>query len=184
MATKAAADILKEDTVIIPMDFEFDIFLSHSYHDAQVNMKRLLGIKAIMEELKYSVYVDWIIDNMSRETVTSQTASTLRRRMFHSRSLLFATSQTSHQSKWMPWELGYKDGQSSDGGDLGRVAILPLAQAKGYADYEGQEYLGVYPYVDRTKDTDGVLSLWVNEDANTYISFDSWLQGKKPYKRK
>lgn len=184
LKTKSARDILKDETKKYPMNFNFDIFLSHCYSDAQVSLERLLGLKTLLEDLKYSVYVDWIIDSgLNRENVNESTAAILRTRMSFSRCLLFTTSQNSQNSKWMPWELGYKDGQSSKEGDLGRVAILPLAQSSGQSGYKGQEYLGMYPYIDKAKDNAGNIKLWVHTDETTYVSFDAWLLGKNPTKR-
>ncbi|MDB5390815.1 MAG: toll/interleukin receptor protein [Planctomycetaceae bacterium] len=184
LRTKTASEILQEDTVKYPLTFQFDIFLSHSYSDVQISRDRLLGLKAILEDLNYTVYVDWLIDTtLDRERVTDSTAMVLRTRMSHSRSLLFATSANSQNSKWMPWELGFKDGQSAVGGSLGTVAILPLATYSGSHGFEGQEYLGVYPYIDKSNNKGGIPKLWVHEDEETYVQFDDWLSGKKPFKR-
>src|SRR4051812_49040009 len=85
-ATKSAGAIFAEDRP--PIDTNFDIFLSHSYTDAMLDLDRLLGIKAILEEFEYSVYVDWIIDSfLSRTDVSAETASVLRNRMDHSKCL-------------------------------------------------------------------------------------------------
>ena len=117
----------------------FDIFLSHSSLDAEV----ILGVKELLEGEGLTVYVDWIEDaQLDRSRVTAQTAELLRTRMRHSRSLIFATSETSSRSKWMPWELGYFDGFRP-----GFVAILPLVSSAS-ADFSGQEYLGLYPYLE------------------------------------
>lgn len=117
----------------------FDVFLSHSSLDAQV----ILGVKSLLEAEGLTVYVDWIEDaQLDRSRVTPKTAGLLRTRMRHSGSLIFATSTSSSQSKWMPWELGYFDGFKP-----GFVAILPLVQS-ALSDFKGQEYLGLYPYVE------------------------------------
>ena len=91
----------------------------------------------------YRVYVDWIHDRyLSRESVTKETATLLRKRLISSKSLFFATTLNSSQSKQMPWELGFKDGHNS------RAAIFPVSQSQNSTDmYSGQEYLGIYPYV-------------------------------------
>jgi hypothetical protein len=175
--TKTAGRILAE-AAQIPLDTSFDVFLSHSYKDATaIADDVLLGIKAIIERYRYTVYVDWVIDpHLSRNNVTSRAAEILRERMKHSRSLLFVTSTNSSDSKWMPWELGYVDGAK------GTAAILPLAaQQNGGDAFEGQEYLGIYPYVAAGSLT-GTLEekMWVHEDPKTYVLFDSWLQGHKP----
>jgi hypothetical protein len=118
---------------------KFDVFLSHSFLDAQI----ILGVKELLEAEGLRVYVDWIEDaQLDRSRVTAKTADLLRNRMRHSESLIFATSSTSSQSKWMPWELGYFDGFKPD-----FVAILPLVQSVA-SDFSGQEYLGLYPYIE------------------------------------
>ena len=118
---------------------QFDIFPSHSLSD----QKLILGIWLSLEDMGYEVYVDWIHDrHLSRESVTKETAKVLRHRMRNSKSLFFATTANSSSSKWMPWELGYKDGQNN------RAAILPVSQGDANS-YSGQEYLGIYPYVSK-----------------------------------
>ena len=126
-----------------PIDKEFDIFLSHSYLDAQV----ILGVKLLLERTGLSVYVDWIEDRqLVRNKVTSETADVLRRRMRNCNSLIYATSENSEQSKWMPWELGFFDGHRP-----GRTAIMPLVKSAGDG-FEGQEYLGLYPRLEDVPD--------------------------------
>jgi hypothetical protein len=119
-----------------PMTTNYDVFLSHSYEDAEV----IAGIKVLIEKEGLSVYVDWIEDAQAdRSKVTPKTADMLRERMNHCRFLLFATSKASPNSKWMPWELGYFDGMRHEG-----VGILPIVQTSG-GSFQGQEYLGLYP---------------------------------------
>lgn len=117
----------------------FDIFLSHSYEDKEF-------IKALYLELTlkgYSVYVDWIIDpEFSRTNVTKDTVNQLIKRMKQSKSLVYATSKSASKSKWMPWELGYMDG------DKAKCAILPILETEKEA-FNGQEFLSVYPIISR-----------------------------------
>jgi hypothetical protein len=74
------------------------------------------------------------------------TAERLRQRMRQSSALIYAHSNQSGSSKWMPWELGYFDGYKS------AVAILPVAQTS-QESFTGQEYLGLYPYIDGSATT-------------------------------
>lgn len=167
---KSAAAVLIEETASAPAREQFDVFLSHSYTDAQLADKELLGLWEILRKLGLKVYIDWIVDrHLSRKNVTSRTAQRLRQRMDDSRCLFFATSQTSASSKWMPWELGYKDGEN------GKVAILPLT---GGSDFKGQEYLGIYPYIDLTSSV-----LYVHRNQHTWVRFSDWLAGKEPTER-
>lgn len=118
---------------------EFDIFLSHSYMDAEM----IAGVKAMLEGTGVSVYVDWIEDNqLDRKRVDAGTANLLRRRMRNSKSLIYAASETSPSSKWMPWELGYFDGFRPD-----HVVVFPLVRVPE-SQFVGQEYLGLYPYLE------------------------------------
>lgn len=151
---------------------QFDIFLSHSFSDKNI----VLGIWLALEDMGYNVYVDWIHDrHLSRETVTKATADLLRNRMRSSKGLFFATSSGSAASKWMPWELGFKDGHNQ------KAAILPIAQTDTQS-YVGQEYLGVYPYIteDVAAGSDPRKRLWVRRSSTCYVLFDSWLLGHEP----
>ena len=77
----------------------------------------------------------------------------------------------------MPWELGYMDGRNQ------MVAILPLVAIAGRDRFNGQEYLSVYPYIEKATTTDGTKQyLWVCNDNETYVRFDLWLKGEKPSK--
>ncbi len=175
---KSSIKILAEAS-LEPLDSQFDVFLSHSYADAKLDHDGLLDLKAYLEELGISVYVDWIVDRyLERDQVDAATAEVLRTRMDHSRCLFFATTENSANSKWMPWELGYKDGQSSTGfGVVGRVAVLPLLDTGDSSVYAGQEYLGIYPYVDRVNDT-----LFINAPGEPakFVRFNRWLEGANP----
>ena len=157
----------------------YDIFLSHSYNDRAI----IPALKAELEKLGYKVYVDWIDDKLlSRDNVSKDTAKVLQKRMKQSKCLIYATSENSSSSRWMPWELGYFDGIKDK-----MVGILPI---KKYGnnfrdDFKGEEYLGLYYYID--KDTirgKNKEALWVRESFTKYIIFDSWLNnGTQPYER-
>jgi hypothetical protein len=150
----------------------FDIFLSHSYLDKEL----ILGITDYLERMGYDVYVDWRQDaQLSRDNVTKETAQVIRGRITQSKSLFFATTEGAKDSKWMPWELGYMDGQK------GKSVILPVTQTPISSDaYKEREYLGIYPYITVDRDRRDNERLWVHEDAETYVRFDLWLTGRPP----
>jgi hypothetical protein len=132
MSTKSAL----RAAASLPMSTSFDVFLSHSFEDADV----IGGIKTLIEEEGLSVYVDWATDpQLDRSRVTAATADILRQRMRHCRFLLYASSKASSTSKWMPWELGYFDGFRPN-----HVGIMPIVQFHS-STFQGQEYLGLYP---------------------------------------
>jgi len=102
----------------------FDIFLSHSFRDAEL----ILGVKEILESSGETVYVDWISDpQLDRSRVVVSTAHTLRQRMSQCRGLVYASTVAATHSKWMPWELGYFDGLRGSE----NVAVMPLGLAVG-----------------------------------------------------
>jgi hypothetical protein len=165
--------VLKEQTATLAKAAkDFDVFLSHSRLDADA----ILGLKLRLEKEGCSVYVDWIIDpELDRSKVTRETAERLRGQMRSCRSLLYGFSIAATQSRWMPWEMGYFDGLK------GRVAVVPITATLGAASFLGQEYLGLYPYLDEAKSkNEDAPRLWVNKDSNTYVDFRSWLQGGDP----
>jgi len=177
---------------------QFDVFLSHSYSDR----KFIPTLKNVLENFGLKVYVDWIDDKLlSRDNVTKHTAKVLQKRMQQSRSLLFATSENSPSSKWMPWELGYFDGIKDK-----RVAILPIkTDDNGFSDdFKGQEYLGLYYYVSIENALKYIYGhvwameknafnkmleeakerpwLYINDDDGAYTSFTEWIDGQEPVK--
>ena len=152
----------------------YDIFLSHSSSDAGL----VAGLKLELEDLGYSVYVDWIEDpKLSRANVTKETALVLQARMKQCKALLYAFSENATNSKWMPWELGYFDGIK------GTVAVLPISRTSK-SSFQGSEYLGIYYYIQiDTVSGTNKTALWVYETATKYIIFDSWITGNQPIQR-
>lgn len=158
-------------------DEGYDIFLSHSYKDANM----ILNIKRIIKDMGFSVYVDWIDDpQLERTIVTSDTADLIRNRIDSSTCLIYVTSEKSIDSKWMPLELGYADGAKE-----GLAAVLPVSESLVSTEiYNGREYLGLYYYI--TKNTirgTNKSTLWVNKDSKTYVVFEDWLVGKIPFRK-
>ncbi len=162
---KPAPQRLNEAVAAASRTDHFDVFLSHSIKDAEL----VDGARLELEDKGLVVYVDWIVDaQLSRESVTPDTARVLRTRMLQSESLLYMHTENSPSSKWMPWELGFFDGRK------GAVAILPVVKRPA-STFAGQEYLGIYPYVDADMAVgSGREELRVNKSIYEYSSFQSW----------
>ena len=174
--TAAARTTLLKEAAAAPWNATFDIFLSHS----SKNAREVRRLKRLLEKMGYSVYVDWVEDaELDRSNVTPATAARLRHRISRSRSLLVHASEGARLSRWVPWELGYADGLHRP------VGILPvLAESRRTLSYKGDEYLGLYPYVDFEDDAKtGRREPWVNRAPKTYVSFKGWLKGRQPYRR-
>lgn len=150
----------------------FDVFLSHSVKDAEI----VLGVKLILEDAGRSVYVDWLEDpEMDRSRVTPETAEKIRSRMRASKSLIYLHSDNSPLSKWMPWELGFSDGLH------GAVAIFPVTRSQEN-DFRGQEYLGVYPWIDNTYTHINSVDLRIHNSAYNYKDWRSWVSDPRSLK--
>lgn len=163
---KSSKEILIEGFESFSTTNDYDIFLSHSFDDKEYIIK----IKILLEDYGYKTYVDWIEDkHLDRGRVTKETAETIKTRMKACKCLLFATSDHSPYSRWMPWELGFFDGFRK------KVAILPIAEGSE-TNYQGQEYLGIYPYIEKY----AAKQLQVTYSTTKKIFFDNWLQGYLP----
>jgi hypothetical protein len=151
----------------------FDIFLSHSFLDKD----EVEGLYIELSIQGYSVYVDWIIDpELDRNNVTKKSATLIRSRLKSSKTLLLAVSVNATVSKWMPWELGYVDGNTN------KCAIIPISKSD-YApnSYVGVEYLSLYPFIKKVQTRGSGEKLFVIEETLKYIIFDDWLQlGDEP----
>jgi hypothetical protein len=56
----------------------------------------------------------------------------------------------------------------------GKVVVAPILEDDG-DDFEGREYLGLYPYFDLTGD-----SFYVHRDTLKYVTLESWMYGLRP----
>ena len=138
--SKTASQILTEDSRRFSPANRYDVFLFHSYQDADA----IHGVRSIIESLNLTVYVDWIDDGgLDRGSVSAKTAQVLRERMKTSSCLVYVHSSNAAHSVWMPWELGYFDAFKPN-----HVWILPLV-SQFDAEFQGQEYLGLYPPLEK-----------------------------------
>ena len=167
---RAFDSAINEDRKIASGRIKFDVFLSHSSSDKRF----VFGARRLLEEQGLTAYVDWIDDpQLDRTQVSTATASTIRTRLKQSDSLLYATSTNSSSSKWMPWEIGYFDGLRGD-----RIAIFPLLRTAS-ATFVGQEYLGLYPYIEKISDfSERTTRLGMAKTANMYVPLLSFVKGK------
>ena len=176
LARSARTTALKKRTVLESLsetasaDASFDVFLSHSSNEPE---SILLGIKGYLEDAGLKVYVDRYTDpQLSPEDVTKETAETLRARLRASHSLLYVYSRHSKLSRWMPWELGFMDGAGR------RVGIAPVVEIARNT-FEGEQYLGLYPYLDRAQISgQDKWALWINSGAREYAGYANWVRGK------
>jgi hypothetical protein len=147
----------------------FDILLSHSIKDAAL----LVGVKAIFEDLGFTVRLNWTIDEpIVRSEVMPEMAERIRRRMRLADSMLFVTEDHYPNAKWAAWELGYFEGVQD-----GRVAVLPLVQAQG-ARFDAREYFSLYPVVEHL---DGTPFISRGDGSRSAMTMRSFLKGSRSF---
>ena len=150
----------------------YDLFISHSFKDKDL----VTGLYHLFYKSNYKVYIDWIDDiTLDRTNVTPGTASTIKKRILNSSGTSYIATSNSTTSKWCPWELGVADGA------IGKVCILPVMEANSF---NGQEYLGLYPYLDYEKiEGKEEYEFWVCDQKNKkiYVSLRKWLSGQQPF---
>lgn len=153
----------------VPLTTKFDIFLSHSFLDKS----EVQGLYQELTDFGYSVYVDWIVDpHLDRVNVTKDSATLVRERMKNSKTLLLAISTNATMSKWIPWELGFVDGNTN------KCAIIPVSkEITPPKNFKGSEYLILYPFIKKLplKDTNEE-KLWVIKSEFSYSQFDLWFK--------
>lgn len=173
---ETSSQILKSASAKFDINKKYDIFLSHSFQDAEV----IHGLKLFIENIySLSVYVDWIDDpELDRSKVSKYTANRLRSRMNNCKTMLVAHSESTPDSKWVPWEIGYFDSRN------GRIAVLPITKSSSYSEeFEGQEYLGLYSYGVRGGDKNQQTKIWIQDNPNKYVDLADWIAGKEPFER-
>lgn len=153
----------------------YDLFLSHSYLDKAL----VLTLVDLFTKAGYYIYVDWIDDvQLDRRNVTASTANFIKTRIKQCKGLSYVSTSNIVSSKWCPWELGVADGLHD-----GKACILPILNQGN--SYNGQEYLGLYPYIEynRRNNSDYVYDFWVHDpkDRRKYIVLRNWLSGKQPF---
>ncbi|WP_446786824.1 hypothetical protein [Macellibacteroides fermentans] len=166
------SQVIRENNEQLKLKTPFDIFLSHS----SMGESYILALVLLFNDAGYSAYVDWLFDSeLDRSNVTATTAKVLKKRMNESRGLAYVATSAAAQSKWCPWELGYFDAKSA-----GRCSILPVLN-QNEIDFYGQEYLGLFPYLQYDEGSDNKMDFWVHEPrTRKYIMLSEWLNGNDP----
>ncbi len=149
----------------------YNLFISHSFSDKEL----VAGFYHLFNRAGYKVYIDWIEDDkkLNRSRVTSDTAALIKSRINASEGTAYVSTSNSTSSKWCPWELGVADGMK------GKVCILPVMNNS----FKGQEYLGLYPYLEYAKvQGKKKQEFWVydQDNRNKYVILREWLRGQKP----
>lgn len=140
------------------------IFLSHKHGETlEINAARKLL------ESKYSqLYIDWEDEDMPSIT-SGETASQIKLKIGKSDRVVFLATELAIKSPWCNWELGYSDAVKSYSKNL---ALLPVKE--DYGDYKGNEYLQIYPYIQKNDNHDSLYEIWYPDGSREWL--DDWLK--------
>lgn len=119
--------------------YETSIFLSHSHSDKDL----LYHLFNIFNRFDVKIYVDWLDDNLTYPP-SGKTAVKIKQKIKENRKFILVATNDAIVSKWCNWELGLGDFQKY----VDNIAILPIADNSG--KWKGNEYLQIYPFIDKT----------------------------------
>jgi hypothetical protein len=146
--------------------FEVSIFLSHSHKDKDL----VYFLFSIFKRLNVKVYVDWLDDDLSYPP-TGETAIKIKRKIKENKKFIFLATNEAITSKWCNWELGLGD----ENRYIDDIALFPVADNSGI--WRGNEYLQIYPYLDKTykslKYDNGFTIIYPNGKK---VDFEKWLR--------
>lgn len=139
-------------------NIEFDIFLSHNYK----NLDLILGIKLLLEESGYCVYVEW--SKKDRFKKLNKYKDMLRKRIKESKSVFYVICGDKKEFNFTYWKLGFFEGLKED-----KVAIVPIL-IKNRKHLRKNKYLKIYPFLKN-----GIFEWEVSYEGNKRSSLESWI---------
>jgi hypothetical protein len=143
------------------------IFLSHSHHDKSV----VEEAKIFFENLGISIYVDWA-DQTMPESTNGTTANRIKNQIIsvNDKFILLATNN-GVASKWCNWEVGIADPFKLSNK---KIALLPLADNSG--TWNGNEYLKIYPRIEKNSYLTSGSGYLVYYPDGTFETLEVWLR--------
>jgi len=119
------------------------VFLSHSHSDTDL----ITFAMRLLTSQGAEIYIDHK-DRSLPDSPSTETADLLRDKIKWCERFVMLASDNGLESKWVPWELGYADGEKPDG----TIAVLPVQEnEKGW---NGSEYVGLYATIQELTEED------------------------------
>lgn len=160
--TRGLKGIVNEARFFSKSTAKTSVFLSHSHLDKEV----IEQAKIFFENLGVSVYVDWADETMPEKT-NGVTAERIKHQiMLSNDKFILLATDNAICSKWCNWEVGMADPfkQSSK-----KMAILPLADNSG--NWNGNEYLQIYPHIEKSSINDDYFVWFPNGTVETLTTW-------------
>lgn len=165
--TRGLRGIVNESRMFSKTTSITSIFLSHSHTDKDV----IEQAKIFFENLGISVYVDWADETMPENT-NGVTALKIKNQIINGNDkfILLATNNAV-SSKWCNWEVGIADPFKLYNK---KIALLPLAENSG--SWNGNEYLQIYPRIEKNPRKAGGEGYYVWYPDGTWETLENWLK--------
>lgn len=165
--TRGLRGIVNESRMFLKTTSITSIFLSHSHTDKDV----IEQAKIFFENLGISIYVDWA-DQTMPESTNGVTAQKIKNQIItgNDKFILLATNNAV-SSKWCNWEVGIADPFKLLNK---KIALLPLADNSG--TWNGNEYLQIYPRIEKNPRIAGGDGYYVWYPNGTWETLEDWLK--------
>ncbi len=124
-------------------------------------------------KLGIRVYVDWMDEEMPAIT-SGTTATKIKEKIKNNQKFILLATNQAINSKWCNWELGLGDAEKY----LWGIALFPIAENSG--DWKGNEYLQIYPRIERVKRSihGNDYDWFVIYPDKTKVTLEAWLKHK------
>lgn len=149
-------------------EFDISVFISHSHK----NKDLVEYLVALLKKMNVDVYLDWKDEELSYPP-SGETAEKIKSMIDNNNKFILLATNEGIESKWCNWELGLGDVHKY----IEHIALLPVADNSG--DWYGNEYLQIYPYIDKN-----YKNLEMDDDYSVIfpdgkkIDFVQWLKSK------
>lgn len=141
------------------------VFISHKHSDLEY-------LKGFIDYLKSNYKINPYIDSMDSEmpqNTCPQTAERIKYVIGKCYKFILLATNDALSSKWCNWEVGIADKTKFENNDM---AILPMVDDI-YTPYNGNEYLSLYPRIERKSIDSDEFIVKFNNDLS--MSLYQWL---------
>lgn len=147
------------------------VFLSHSSKDDA----HVAGVTKFIKKYGGNVYADNGDKRLPKDP-SPETAAILRTEIKKAQRFVVMISEQSSTSGWIPWELGFADGDKG----YKNVALLPISGKSVEEAWAKREYLGLYPVIRKTAIQNRTGEFWVVQEVGaTSVTFlENWLKSE------
>ena len=163
---KGVQSIVNESKLFSRTSQVTSLFLSHCHTDIDLVEEAI----TFFRNLGISIYVDRADKTMPEKT-NGETAIKIKSKIIQNDKFVLLATNSAVASKWCNWEVGIGDTYKFVNK---KIALLPLADNSG--NWNGNEYLQIYPRIERGNSNPNEYYIWYPD--NTCEILNTWLLRK------